>query len=118
MALKSELMAASMPPALASKVGYDPMATVAAAGSSQATATSLTANCSNVTSGSGGVILGPSEVRDPVLIVNNSGGTVSVYPPVGGTINGGTLNAAFSLTNGKALSINAVGTNYIANMSA
>ena len=116
MALKGDLMAASLPPSAASKLGFDPLTTVAAAGSSQASATVLAANCTNITSGTGGVIIGlPEEIQ---LIMNNSGSSISLYPPVGGTINGGTVNAAYSLTNGKATTVFPAGTNFIANQSA
>lgn len=116
MALKSDLMQSGVAAQLANKLGSDPLTTFAAAGNSQTTATTLSANTANITSGSGGVIIG--HVDEINLIVNNSGGAVNVYPPVGGTINGGTLNAAFSLTNGKALIVFPAGTNFIANMSA
>lgn len=116
MALKSDFMALGIAAAVAAKLGFDPLTVFAAAGSSQATATTLTANNSNITSGTGGVIIGlPNETN---LIMNNSGSNITVYPPVGGTINGGTLNAGFTLTSAKSLRIDAAGTNYIANMSA
>lgn len=116
MALKGDLMASSLPAQAANKLGFDALTAFAAAGASQTTATTLTSNCANVSSGSGGVIIGQPDGIN--VIVNTSGGAVNVYPPVGGTINGGTLNAAFSLTNNKTLIVFSAGLNYIANMSA
>lgn len=116
MALKGELMAGGMPAAQAGRLGLDTLATVTQAGNSQATALSLTSNCVNVTAGTGGVIITQSHAMH--CIANNSGANCIVYPPVGGTINGGTLNAGFTLTTGKTLIVFTAGTNYIANMSA
>lgn len=100
MALKQELMASSLPAAAASKLGYDtPVTAVAAAGSGQSSATSLTANFSIVTSGTGGVII--TEARAPTVVVNTSGSSVTLYPPSGCYINGLTVNTGFTVTNNK-----------------
>ncbi len=116
MALKSELMASSMSAAEANKLGLDPMATVTQLGSTQATALVLAANCVNVTAGTGGILLQSSQGM--YYIANNAGANCIVYPPIGGTINGGTLNAGFTLTTGKTLIVFSAGLNYLANMSA
>jgi hypothetical protein len=117
MAQKAELMASSLPASAASKLGFDPLTAFAAAGSGQSSATSLTANAANVSSGSGGVVLASNE--QTYLIVNSSGSNVSVYPPSGGAFNGGTVNAAFTLTNGKSMMAIPVGDgNFFANLSA
>jgi hypothetical protein len=74
-------------------------ASVAAAGSTQGTATALTKEInviSTVTSGANGVVL-PTAVAGMVLIVNNtSANTLNVYPASGGVINSGSTNAAYS----------------------
>lgn len=116
MALKGELMAAGMPAGQANKLGLDTFTAVTQTGSNQATALTLTSNCINVTAGTGGVIM--SQTHAMHAIANNSGANCIVYPPVGGTINGGTLNAGFTLTTGKTLLVFTAGTNYLANMSA
>jgi len=116
MALKGELMASGMSAAEANKLGLDTFTAVTQAGSNQATALALTSNCVNVTAGTGGVIITQSHAMH--AIANNSGANCIVYPPVGGTINGGTLNAGFTLSNGKTLLVFTAGTNYLANMSA
>lgn len=113
-------MAASAPSALASKIGFDtPAATVAAAGSSQATATSLTSNFSIVTSGgAGGVIITEKHAPTAVAVASGAGGTITVYPPVGGTINSGSANAGFAVAVGKQALFIPAGLNWIAILSA
>ena len=116
MALKADLMAAGMPWQAANKLGLDTLTVFAAAGTTQATATTLTANCANITSGTGGVIIGlPNEAQ---MIANNSGLTITVYPVVGGAINGGATNAGISLPNGKSLFGMGAGLNFLAVVSA
>jgi hypothetical protein len=77
---------------------------IVAAGSAQSTATALTKEInviSTVASGANGVRL-PTGVAGMVLIINNTDvDSVNVYPDTGSTINGGSLNAAYSHT-GKA----------------
>ena len=117
MALKSELMASSLPTAAASKLGFDTPATaVAAAGASQVTATPLTSNFSLVTTGSGGVII--QERHAITIVYNGLGGALNVYPPSGCSINAIAANSPFSLTSGKCAIIMCAGTNYSLYMSA
>ena len=116
MAQKQELMASGLAYEASKQLGFDTLSTFAAAGSGQTSATSLTSNCANVTSGSGGVIL-PANT-ETFLGVNNSGGTITLYPPVGSAINGGSTNSGFSWTNGKGLIAIPVGLNILVNMSA
>lgn len=68
-------------------------ATIAAAGTTQATATAMPAYTVMVTSGTGGVMLPPMN-KDEEAIVCNGLGTVeiNVYPQVGGKINNSTAN--------------------------
>lgn len=115
MALKSELMASSLPASVASKLGFDPPASsVAAAGSGQSTATLLTSNFSIVASGSGGVQL----AGKIAAVINTSGGSVNVYPPNGGAINGLSANAAFAVGNNKQALFIEAGTNWVGILSA
>lgn len=116
MALKSELMAGSLPSQAARMIGFDPVATIAAAGSGQSTATQLTGNFANVSSGTGGVII-PNN-NEQTLIVNTSGGSINVYPPVGGAFNFGTANAAISVNNNKSIWIEPIGSAFVAQVSA
>jgi hypothetical protein len=93
MALKSELMAVGMPGSQANRLGYEPIASFTAAGSSQATATTLTSNSASVTTSAAGngVILGSYEQKFSVFNIGPF--TCAVYPPVGGTFTGLAVNA-------------------------
>jgi hypothetical protein len=82
---------------------YESAASVAAAGTSQATGTALTANyniVSATTAGEGVVLPTPSVAGLEVSIVNTSSQNISVYPAVGGTIDALALNASFNLPAG------------------
>jgi|SRR6185312_6391187 len=117
MALKTELMARGIPAGPAGQLGLDALATLTAVGNSQATAAALVSNCTNINAGSGdGVII--SQVHAVHALINSSGGNVTLYPPVGSSINGGAANAGFTLTTGKTTLVFEAGTNYIAVQSA
>lgn len=79
---------------------------IAAAGSTQGTATALTKEInvvSTVSSGANGVVL-PTAVAGMVLIINNtSADTLNVYPATGGNINSGSVNAAYPHGSGASL---------------
>lgn len=82
-------------------------ATVAAAGLTQGTATAIVKQINNVTVGTTnfGVILPIAfgdVVTSPVIIRNTNGGSnnLKVYPPTGGTIDGGSANAAIDVAAG------------------
>lgn len=72
-----------------------PVAIVAAAGTTQATATPLTCARTVVTSGSGGVVLRPAATE--VVVINRIALALNIYPPSGAKIDGGTVNAAVSV---------------------
>lgn len=74
--------------------------TVAAAGSTQATATPLTKQSSTVTSGGGGVLLLSLQAGQSQTVRNRSGGNINVYPPSGASIESAGMNVAFVLGNG------------------
>lgn len=120
MALKAELMASSLPGAAASKIGFDAPATaVAAAGSTQGGATPLVSNFSIVTSGgAGGVIISEKHALTTVIVASGAGGTITVYPPVGGTINNLSANAGFAVAVGKQAIFFPAGLNWTAILSA
>lgn len=81
---------------------------VAAAGSTQANATALTYRNNNVTAADGtkGVVLPAIADAGHMVVVYNSVATngLKVYPATGGTINGGSANAAVVIE-GKTLAI-------------
>ena len=100
---------------------------VAAAGTTQATATQLNAISNNfVTTGTGGVILPPGvtgvinlAAGDWVRVFNYSGASINVYPGTGGKIANGSANAAFAVGNGKGAEFLCIdGLNFGANLSA
>lgn len=104
MSLTQELMGAGLPPALALQLGFDtPQTGVSAAGSTQATATALTADCATVStvSASQGVII-PNR-PGAYAVTNLSATALTVYPPVGSTFAGSALNAGRSLTQNQTL---------------
>jgi hypothetical protein len=97
-------MAMGMPAAQARVLGFDPPTNFTSAGNSQTTATLLTANHAVVTTTTGqGAIIGDAQQMWYVQVV--TGGNLSVYPPVGGTFSGLTLNAAITVPGGKAIFI-------------
>lgn len=120
MALKAELMATGMPATQASKIGFDtPAGAVAAAGSTQGGATALVSNFSVVTSGgAGGVIITEKFAPCAVAVASGAGGTITVYPPVGGTINNLAANAGFAVAVNKQALFIPAGLNWIAILSA
>lgn len=77
-------------------------ASVAAAGTTQGTATAVAVGYNRVTTGTGGVILPLTEAGRQVFIENQTGATFNIYPPVGGTIADGAANAAVTLPDGAA----------------
>lgn len=100
-------------------------ATIAAAGSGQTDATTAGGSVSIVTAASGanGVIVAKAKIIGRQRVIYSSAATnaLLVYPPVGGTINNGTINAALSLPARKPvymIAIDNTGLNWIANISA
>ena len=82
-------------------VGPSNIQTVAAAGTTQVTATALVApvNVISNNTASNGIILPVGTINQTVVVypalVTNA---PKVYPPVGGTINSGTVNASVAAT--------------------
>lgn len=75
--------------------------TAAAAGSSQADATLIGAFATTITgaSGTNGVVLRNTKNPYTALVYSSAAtNALLIYPPVGGTINSGSVNAAFSAT--------------------
>jgi hypothetical protein len=71
---------------------------VAAAGTSQGTATALTSMANIITSGTGGVSLPvPSGSGLSIYVINRSGSTITVYPASGASIDGLSSNVGFTL---------------------
>lgn len=102
MALKKELMGAGFFINQAEMIGGSCVTGLTAGTTqTQAGATAMTGSynvigtCANLNDG---VIL-PAAGKGSVIMVRNNGAqTAKIYPPVGGAINGGSANAAITLT--------------------
>lgn len=72
---------------------------VSAAGTTQGTATALTASVNYITTAaaSSGVILPNCEIGDSVKVYNGGANTLTIYPPTSGKINSASTNAGISL---------------------
>lgn len=82
---------------------------IAIAGTTQATATAITAEVVVLTSGTGGARLpAPSGINHTVRVYNRAGATCKLYPHVGGKVNNGAANAELSLPTDKACIVTAV----------
>jgi len=131
MTIKSNAMGSGVPARAAnSLIGTVTQTTYAAAGSTQATATLLPLLSGFlINSGTGGVILPPGTVTgslvtgpasgDWIDIINQSGSSINVYPPTGGKIQNGSVNAAFAVGNNKMAHFKCInGTDWAAILSA
>jgi hypothetical protein len=82
---------------------------VAAAGTTQATATEMPAYMVMVTSGTGGVILPPMNKDEEAVVCNGlSSEEIKVYPRTGGKINNATANLHLLLPNNSAARFKAI----------
>jgi len=70
---------------------------VAAAGSTQGTATALSSDINIVTSGTGGVVVPGAVSGKYAVIVNRTGSAINVYPAVGHAFDGLSANTPISL---------------------
>lgn len=118
MATKAELMAVGMPASQANRLGYDTFTAVTSAGSTQLTATVAAGNASKVTCAIGGSGMRLNSSEQQGLVYNIGPQVLTVYPIVGGTINGLAINAGIQLAAGKSATLFADGLNTIANISA
>lgn len=76
---------------------------LALAGTTQATATKILEELVTASSGTGGLILPvPSGPGHTVSVYNAAGATATVYPHVGGTVNGASANTGLSHVNNAA----------------
>lgn len=126
MAIKQKLTGVGVPPHAAIATVGTVSNNISAAGTTQATATALDLNdyqIVTVVAASSGVILPATlSAGDEIAVANydaSGGDALSVYPPVGGKINNGTLNAAVSITankNGTFVCIDSL--NFIGKLSA
>ena len=104
-ALVKDLMGTGFADLQANAVGWNPIAAVTAAGSAATDATVLkkAQNFVNMTAtGADGIKLpADAPLNKPYVVFNGSGSTGLVYPNTGGNLNGGTTDAALSMTTHK-----------------
>lgn len=86
MARQTKLMSAGTP-ALQAYATVGEAQSLAGAGSTSTDAAKITGECILLSSGSGGAILPVSNKGDTYFIKNESGSTLTLYPPSGATIN-------------------------------
>lgn len=107
MALVGKVMGAGMPAGMANFLLGDVQDSMTAAGTTQATAKPMGSGISRFTtvaSGSG-ALLPSGSIGDEVLVINAGANALSVYPPVGHSINAQSANAAFSLSTSSSIGI-------------
>lgn len=103
MALATGLIGLGMPVELAQLLGNTP-ATLAGVGTSQAGATSLTSSMAQLTTSSGQtafVFRSTASITRLYFLFNTTATTALIYPAVGGTIQGASQDAAFSIAQNK-----------------
>jgi len=99
MALSARVMGGGFSAGQAKALAGGVAGSVSAAGTTQGTATVLTASINYITTAaaSSGVILPNAEVGDSVDIYNGGANTLTIYPPTSGKINSASTNAGVSL---------------------
>lgn len=105
MALASDIMKSGFSAGQARGVQGIANAAIAAAGTTQGTATAITQSTVAVTSGTGGVIIPNAEINDEVAICNLTSASITVYPPTSGQINALSANTGFLLGQNTAVKV-------------
>lgn len=121
MATQGELMRSGLAAETARLIGQTIDATTeTATGTNQATAFVLTATITKfgTVGASTGALLPSATGVGPYAIINAGANALSVYPASGETINGGTANSAFSVTNAKTAFFLPHGNTWVAILSA
>lgn len=95
----SQLSTSGLSAVAATAVNGTTVTSVTAAGTTQATATPLAAtnNFIGTAAASSGVILPFGNAGDTVFVYNGGANAVTVYPPLGGTINNLSANTGLSV---------------------
>lgn len=124
MSLTKELVSMGLHGSTAAAIGGSVATGLSGAGATQATATPITAVTSvfsTVALSQGAILPGGVQIGDELFVRNGGANALAVYPPVGGTINGGAANAAFSVTAAKGAVFKCLGNSgldFIAILSA
>ena len=87
------------------RVVYGINAAVAAAGTTQGTATAVNATITNVTTGTGGVVLPTAVAGMRLLVRNGTGSAINIYPAASGVINALGANNPYSLAAGGVIEL-------------
>ena len=115
------LIGVGVPAAQANALGCT-VSSKTAAGTTQGAATLLTTSLSIVTSAGGAdaVRLPATAIGDgPYIVAAISATTVQVFPPTGGTLQGGSTDAAFNVAQNKtAMFFKTTATAWVVNLSA
>lgn len=121
MALALDIMKGGVPAGMAKAIQGQVLPTVTAAGTTQGTATELTASNCVITTATAdqGVRLPSAETADEMDICNISGVSVKVYPPTSNQINGLPVNTGFTLANNTSCKLKKwTATRWLGNLSA
>lgn len=99
MPLQARLVAGGLSPAQAQAIQGTAANNLTATGSTQGTALALPADINKFTTvaASTGAIIPPANPGDSGTVFNGGANALSLYPPVGGKINGLGTNAAYSI---------------------
>lgn len=122
MSIPQDLMGLGMSPQLANRLGNQILQNVAGVGTAQVGAAQLFGKVTSATTAGGqtAFILNAGASNGSIWYFWNQSSTAAlVYPTVGGAINGGSTNAAFSVAQNKPTIFIRVAPNvWIANLSA
>ena len=105
MALANELVRVGVPPVTASAMGGTAAAVTATSSSTLATAVELTASVNRVTGADGVRLPSIAQPGDSVIIVNDTGSTIKVWPPTSSAAIGASERAKASDSTGTPVSV-------------
>lgn len=107
MATAKDMMGGGVSAGQAQAINGAVNATISAAGTTQGTATTLTASVNVITTAaaSSGVVLSDSVISDEYDILNLGANAVTVYPPSGAQINAIAANGGFTLGTNSACKV-------------
>ena len=105
MALSSDIMRGGFSAGSAKMIQGIANSAIAAAGTTQTTATDITQSTVAVTSGTGGVQLPSAEINDEVNVCNLTSAAITVYPPSSEQINALAADTGFLLAANTAVKV-------------
>lgn len=120
MAAVHELAAMGIPPAPAFMLGQQLTTGIAAAGTTQGTATQLKTSGSRVdtVAANSGVLLPQAGGQPESYVMNNGLNVLTVYPATGQTINGQAVNIGIQIAPGKVATLYPHDTTWFVNVGA